>query len=198
MSMKRSPIILLACLVVSACDDASNTPSDVKVVDIAPINAVQTGALSGRLTVVAGDGYRVEISSAATLADVDVQVTVDETGQLRLQDDARDGQFIFYRVTVPATTPLTLDVEEGDVSISDLRAGVAVDVGRGQVALDRIAGDVSVRVGSGDLYAYDLATAHFTARVEDGDLDASSVTAPEGLDLDVSGQVFVALPIHAY
>jgi len=156
---------------------------------------------SGRVTVEAGAGSRVDVSytehyelkkptvSAAT-ADGGLQLNAKCPGGIFGNNCA-----VNYTLTVPASAHLVVHTGDGTVRISGMVNGVSADTGDGGIHLTDVGGDVVARTGDGGIDATRLRSTSVQAETGDGGIRLEWAIAPTSVTATTGdGGIVLAVP----
>lgn len=169
-----------------------------------PITAVEVESAAGRVDVVAAGeaATMVERTSRALLGAPGVRQSVVD-GVLRLRATCpRIGAAVCevrYRLELPATVPVRVLSQRGDVTVDGMTGSVDVATGSGSISLTRTSGPVTARTENGSVSGIDLAAPSVDVSTRGGPLRISLAKPAERLDIrSLSGAVELILAPGRY
>lgn len=169
-----------------------------------PITAVEVESASGRVDVVAAGEAATMVgrTSRSLLGAPKVRQSVVD-GVLRLQASCpRIGAAVCevrYRLELPATVPVRVRSQRGDVTVDGMTGSVDVATGSGSILLTRLSGPVTARTESGSVSGIDLGAPSVDASTRGGPLRISLAKPAERLDVrSLSGAVELILAPGRY
>lgn len=160
------------------------------------VTALDLHSDSGEMKIKTGpDG---EIKVERTLYWYNTKPTIDEKFDgttFKVWDDQSCNCGIDYTITVPKNVTAKIDVDSGDVEISDVLGAVDVTADSGNVTLRNLPGALTVNVSSGDVEGTGLTGSSAVVDASSGSVDLTFSSAPNSLDLNLnSGDVTIRVP----
>lgn len=190
---------LALCVILSAgCSGATSEESEQRTFDDLP-----------RPLIVEGGDAEIEFITA----DIDqVRVTRSETGQAggewgleggTLSLDAECALFsrcqVRYVVELPADTDLSVNTNNGLVSVTGVSAMTEVTSSHGPVLISEVSGPVDVSSGNGDLTLQGVDSDIVSLATDNGDIDAALTQRPTEVEVSTNnGDAALALPDGPY
>ncbi len=158
---------------------------------------------AGNLSVSPGANVGVQAELSWRSGDGPPFVTVQERGTAVTHTWRCDGNrscSVDLVITVPPSTDaVTLDLEAGDVELTDLSGPLLVDVEAGNVDILGHTGDVDIDVEAGSIVARELRADEVVASVEAGSIDLELANRPVEIDATTdAGDVDLRVPSGAY
>jgi DUF4097 and DUF4098 domain-containing protein YvlB len=109
-------------------------------------------------------------------------------GILSVSLPSMEGAHADMVLTIPASTPVTINASHGDISVTTLKAPVTVSSDHGDVELSAITGNVEARISnSGSSFSAHNITGSVTVHGRSGDVTASDIAGPLTLDGEFFG-----------
>ncbi|WP_017582347.1 DUF4097 family beta strand repeat-containing protein [Nocardiopsis valliformis] len=104
-----------------------------------------------------------------------------------------------YEVFVPADTALSVETDNGDVSVSGFSAPTEVRSGNGTVAVSDVTGPLTLTSGNGDMNLSGIGSESLSAATDNGTIDAVFSEAPAEVEVSTNnGAATLALPGGPY
>lgn len=104
-----------------------------------------------------------------------------------------------YEVLVPADTALSVETDNGDVSVSGFSSPVEVRSGNGTVDLSDVTGPLTLTSGNGDMNLSGIGSESLSAATSNGTIDAVFSEAPAEVEVSTNnGTATLALPGGPY
>jgi len=158
---------------------------------------------AGDVSIRTGSTVGVEATLRFREGDDPPRIIANETGTIvdhTWECDRARRCSIDLDVTVPeGMERISLDLEAGDVSLSDVDGGLVVDLEAGDVTVDRHAGDVDIAVSAGSIVLHSLDADDVYATVEAGSVDLELDGRPVQVEArTATGNVDILVPSGAY
>ncbi|GAA1460291.1 DUF4097 family beta strand repeat-containing protein [Nocardiopsis exhalans] len=104
-----------------------------------------------------------------------------------------------YEVFVPADTALSVETDNGDVSVSGSRAPTEVRSGNGTIAVSDVTGPLTLTSANGDMNLSGIGSESLSAATGNGTIDAVFSEAPAEVEVSTNnGAATLALPGGPY
>lgn len=190
---------LLALALVSGCAQVADLgePEEKTYDDVPELLIVEVD--NADLEIVPEDTQQVRVTRADSgNAGGDWELTGDT---LSLESEC--GMFsnceVRYQVFVPENTALSVDTDNGDVSLSGFSAPIEVVSANGSVNATDVTGPLTLTSGNGDMDLTGIASDTLSAATDNGTIDAAFTEAPTNVEVSTNnGDATVALPGGPY
>jgi DUF4097 and DUF4098 domain-containing protein YvlB len=113
--------------------------------------------------------------------------TDSSTSTLRLTVPSIEGARADLSITLPASTPVTVTANRGEIHVASIKAPVIITANHGDVSLTAISGPITTRINNGDSsFSVHSATGPVTVEGRARDLTFSDISGPASM----SGEFF--------
>jgi len=186
--VNKKGTFLLAALAALAVLAAACTPAGPTFEqEFEGITGVVLNTTKGNVTINGADQTTTQVTAAASFSDAEQFDIRVEGGLLIIGHDcgAASSCSVDYVLTLPEATPVEVTTVEANVTVSDVKAFVAVTTTSGNTFVRRIEGNIVVGTGTGQITGTQnrSATASFTAS-EESDISVSFDQLIEQLRVD--------------
>ncbi len=114
--------------------------------------------------------------------------TDSSTSTLRLTVPSIEGARADLSITLPASAPITVTANRGDIHVASIKAPVTVTANHGDVSLTAISGPINTRINNGDSsFSVHSATGPVTVEGRARDLTFSDISGPAAMNGEFFG-----------
>ena len=195
---RRTVLVALAVLTVAAaaCSNIADADFESSEEPTAVVVTAGEGDVTIRANTASGTEVRWDESDATPTASI-------EDGVLTVSDDCESACRVDYTILVGDAADVSVQLRQGNVSVSDVDGTIAITVTEGNVSLNTLVGTYTVVIeGEGDILGarlegttgsfttetgsidvtFDTAVTDLVVRSEDGDVTAQLAGGPYAVD----------------
>lgn len=190
---------LLALALLSGCGQIGDLgePEERTYDDVPELLIIEVDNAS--LEIIPEDTEQVRVTRADSgNAGGDWEMTGDT---LSLETECRmfSNCEVEYQVFVPADTALSVDTDNGDVSLSGFSAPIEVAAANGAIDVSDVTGPLALTSDNGDMNLTGVGSDTLSAATDNGTIDATFTEAPTEVEVSTNnGEATVALPGGPY
>jgi Toastrack DUF4097 len=193
-AMAATAVLIVAAAGISGCGPQFSATQDYTAP--VPVDSLIVNDSDGSVSVTGGSGSEVSVTATLTYNTTKPSVTHTIQGQtLTLGYSGCGDCAVSFTVTVPRTDNVTVNDQNGDVTVASLAGDVAVGEDTGDVMMTDLTGDLSIQNEDGNVSGTSLSAGQASFQNGNGDIDVAFAAAPRQLKAAAdTGQVTIGLP----